>query len=105
MGSLLMINPVVSMLLVCIPIIFVVVLLKSSWFKARAGVREAKDGLDRSEQCMGFTQLPRWEETADSSWKDGLGQNDDTPPAFTDSWEKGLGQNDDSPSAFTDRAF
>ena len=37
MGSLQIINPLVSMLLVCIPIIFVLYLLKASWFKGITG--------------------------------------------------------------------
>lgn len=104
MGSLWVINPVVSMLLVCIAIIFVVYLLKSPWFKGIAGVREAKNDPNRSEKFLGFTQFPRCEETTFSSWEDGLGRSEDSLPAFTDSWEKGLGQNDDTQSAFTDRA-
>lgn len=77
MGSLLISSPFVLMVLVCLPIVLVLYLLKSSWFK----------------------------ETAAISWENGLGQNDETQSAFTDSWENGLGQNDETQSAFTDRAF
>ena len=105
MGSLLIFNPFVSMLLVCVPILFVLYLLKSPWFKGITGVREAKNSPNRGNQFLGFTKFPRCRGTAAISWEDGLGQNDETQPAFTDSWENGLWQNDEPQSAFTDRAF
>lgn len=77
MGSSLIVSPFVSTLLVCLPIIFVLYKLKSSWSK----------------------------ETAAISSENGSVENDETQSAFTDSWENRAGQHDETQSEFTDRAF
>jgi hypothetical protein len=106
MGSLLFINPFASMVLVLILIIFVICLLKSSWFKGIAGVvRETKNGPNRGYKFLDCTKFKGCKGTAVISMEDGLWQNGETQPAFTDSWENGLGPNDETQSAFTDRAF
>ena len=106
MGSLLIVSPFVSMLLVLLTIFFVICLLKSSWFRGIVGVvRDAKNNPKRGFKFLGCTKFPRCRGTAGISWEDGLWQNDETQPPFTDSWRNGLGPNDETQSAYADRAF
>ena len=106
MGSLLIVSPFVSMLLVLLTIFFVICLLKSSWFRGIAGVvRDAKNNSNRGFKFLGCTKFPLCRGTAGISWEDGLWQNDETQPPFTDSWRNGLGPNDETQSAYADRAF
>lgn len=106
MGSFQFINPYFSMGLILLLIIFVIYLLKSFWFKGIAGVvRESENKPSCGYRFLSRTKFKGCRGATAISWEDGLWQNGETQPAFTDSWENGLGLNDETQSAFTDRAF